>query len=58
MKIVKVEEGREDMHSNAKRIAYNSVVKMLNSGESGKLEIWDGEITTKPVPEKDLKPSL
>lgn len=45
MKIVNNEEGRVDMHSKAMKITYNSVVRMLDSGGSGKLKVWEGKIT-------------
>lgn len=58
MKIVNNEEGRVDMHSKAMKITYNSVVRMLDSGGSGKLKVWEGKITGKPVPARDLEPSV
>lgn len=58
VKIVKEEEGDEYMHLKAKRSAYSSVVRTLDSGGRVYLKVQFGKVTANPSPEVDLEPSV
>lgn len=58
VKIVKEEEESEYMCFRAKRSAYSSVVRTLDSGGREYLKVRVGKITAKPAPEVDLEPSV
>lgn len=56
MKIVNDVDVWQDIGFNVKRFAHNSVVRMLDMGGSGKMNVQEGKITTKPAPEDGFGP--